>query len=149
MSNRGLLTKILVLLGTVLAWFPILAPILLSGAELIRAHLFRFDYLMPAEFFPAALVGGGLLFWAALRVRSRRIMIGVGLSVAGGLLAAGQIIAEVTGLASGKSSPVGFWWALVLVSLAVYCLALVVIAVGGTLLIRDLFKRSQFRPQGV
>ena len=34
--------------------------------------MFRFDYLMPVELFPAALIGGGLLVWVSLRARSRR-----------------------------------------------------------------------------
>ncbi len=41
-----------------------------------RERIFRFDYLMPAELFPATLVGGGLLIWAALRAHSRRRLIG-------------------------------------------------------------------------
>ena len=32
--------------------FPILAPVLFSAAFLVQAHVFRFDYLMPAEIFP-------------------------------------------------------------------------------------------------
>jgi len=121
-------------------WFPILAPILLSAAVIIKERMFRFDYLMPAELFPAALVGGCLLLWAALRARSRRTLIGWGLGIAIGLLAGGQVLAVVTGLASGVTEPAGWWWALVLVSLVVYSLALVVIGVGGLLLLRDLFK---------
>jgi hypothetical protein len=79
MGNKGVLTKILAVIGTVLVWIPILAPILLTIAELIRTGMFRLDYLMPAELFPLALVGGGLLLWAALRRRRFRGMIGAGL----------------------------------------------------------------------
>jgi len=140
MENKGVLTKILAVVGTVLVWFPILAPALLSVAVIIKERMFRFDYLMPAELFPAALVGGGLLIWAALRARSRRRLIGWGLGIAVGLLVGGQVLAVVTGLASGKTEPAGWWWALVLASIVVYSLALVVIGVGGVLLLRDLFK---------
>ena len=100
--------------------------------------MFRFDYLMPAELFPAALVGGGLLMWAALRARSRRGIIGWGLGIAVGSLVGGQALAVATGLASGETEPTGWQWALVLASLGVYSLALVVIGVGGVLLLRDL-----------
>jgi peptidoglycan/LPS O-acetylase OafA/YrhL len=105
--------------------------------------MFRFDYLMPAELFPATLVGGGLLIWAALRARSRRRLIGWGLGIAVGLLVGGQVLAVVTGLASGETEPAGWWWALVLASIVIYTLALVVIGVGGVLLLRDLFKPSR------
>ena len=140
MEKKGALTKILAIVGTVLVWFPILAPVLLSVAVIIRGRMFRFDYLMPAELFPATLVGGCLLIWAALRARSRRRLIGWGLGIAVGLLVGGQVLAVVTGLASGETEPAGLWWALVLASIVVYSLALVVIGVGGLLLLRDLFK---------
>lgn len=140
MGKKGVLTKILAIVGTVLVWLPILAPVLLSVAVIIKERRFQFDYLMPAELFPATLVGGGLLIWAALRARSRRRLIGCGLGIAVGLLLGGQVLAVVTGLASGETEPVGWWWALVLASIVVYSLALVVIGIGGVLLVRDLFK---------
>jgi len=143
MEKKGVLTKILAIVGTVLVWFPILAPVLLSVAVIIKDRMFRFDYLMPAELFPATLVGGGLLIWAALRARSRRGLIGWGLGIAVGLLVGGQVLAVVTGMASGETEPAGWWWALVLASIVIYSLALVVIGVGGVLLLRDLFKPSR------
>jgi hypothetical protein len=140
MEKKNVLTKILAIVGTVLAWFPILAPVLLSAAVSIKERVFLFDYLMPAELGLVALVGGGLLLWAALRARSRRRLIGWGLGIAVGLLVGGQELAVVTGLASGETEPAGLWWVLVLMSLAGYCLALVAVGVGGALLLRDLFK---------
>ena len=140
MERKDVLTKILAIAGTALVWFPILAPVLFSVAVIITGRVFRFDYLMPAELFPAALVGGCLLIWAALRARSRRRLIGWGLGIAAGLLVGGQVLAVVSGLASGETEPAGWWWALVLASIVVYSLALVVIGVGGLLLLRDLFK---------
>ena len=143
MEKRDLLTKILAIVGTVFVWFPILAPVLFSVAVIIKGRMFRFDYLMPAELFPAALVGGCLLLWAALRARSRLTLIGWSLGVAVGLLVGGQVLAVVTGLASGETEPAGWWWALILASLVVYSLALVVIGVGGLLLLRDLWKTAR------
>jgi len=137
--NRHTLTKILAIAGTALVWFPLLAPLLLSVASVTQRRIFRFDYLMPAELFPSALVGGGLLVWAALRARSRYRLVGWGLSIAAGLLVGGQVLAVATGLASGKTEPVGWQWALVLASLVAYSLALAAIGVGGVLLLRDLF----------
>ncbi|HEX6384498.1 MAG TPA: hypothetical protein VF177_07500, partial [Anaerolineae bacterium] len=65
MEKKGILTRILAIVGTVLVWLPILAPVMFSMAAIIEERVFRFDYLMPAELFPVALVGGGLLIWAA------------------------------------------------------------------------------------
>jgi peptidoglycan/LPS O-acetylase OafA/YrhL len=148
MAKKGVLTKILAIVGTVLVWFPILAPILFSVLALTIERMFRFDYLMPAELFPAALVGGGLLLWAALRARSRRRLIGWGLGIAVGLLVGGQALAVVTGLASGETEPAGWWFALVLASIAAYSLALVAMGVGGALLLRDLFKARRSPTEG-
>jgi len=148
MEKKGILTKALAIVGTVLVWIPILAPILFAAAFLIQARMFRFDYLMPAELFPVALVGGCLLLWAALRARARRRLIGWSLAGAVILPVAGQALASVTGLASGRTEPAGWPWALVLASLALYVLALVVLGTGGVLLLRDLFKAAQPRIPG-
>ena len=125
MAKKDILTKALAIAGTVLVWIPILAPILFSAAFLIQTGSFRLDYLMPAELFPLALLGGGFLVWAALRARARRGLIGGSLASAALLLVAGQALAVVTGLASGRTEPTGWPWALVLASLALYVLALV------------------------
>jgi len=140
MEKKDILTKVLAIIGTVLVWFPILSPVVVSVIGFTAERMFRFDYLMPAELFPVALVGGGLLMWAALRAHSRRGIIGWGLGTAAGLLVGGQTLAMATGLASGDTEPTGWQWALVLASIGVYSLALVVIGAGGVLLLRDLFK---------
>ena len=154
MEKKGILTKMLAIVGTVLVWLPVLAPVVLSMAAIIEERVFRFDYLMPAELFPVALVGGGLLIWAALRVRLHRRLIGWGLGISVGSLVGGQVLAIITGLASGETEPDGWWWALVLASIVVYSLTLVVIGVGGVLLLREPFKprrppiESLFRKSG-
>lgn len=142
MEKKGGLTKTLAIVGTVLAWFPILATIMTSIGGSLASGQFRFDYLMPAELFPAALIGGGLLLWAALRAHLYRRLIGWGLGAAVSLPVAGQVLAVVTGLASGRTEPTGLAWALVLTALGLYVLAVIVIGVGGILLVRDLFKPS-------
>lgn len=147
MENKGVFTEILAIVGTVLVWFPILAPVLASVASIIEGRRVRFDYLMPAELFPFALLGGCLLLWAALRVRLRRRLVGWSLGIAVVSPLVGQVIASVTGLASGETEPVGWPWALVLALLAIYTLALVVMGVGGLLLLRDLLRALR-RQQG-
>ena len=142
MEKRGVFTKILAVVGTFLVWIPILAPVLFSGIALIRSGMFRFDYLMPAELFFFALIGGVMLLWAALRARRRRGLIGGAFAAAIVLPLLGSAIASLTGLASGEIEPGGWQWALVLVSLAAYCLALVVVGVGGIVLLFDLFRNS-------
>jgi hypothetical protein len=146
MENKGVFTKILAIVGTVLVWFPVLAPVLASVAAIIEGHMFQFDYLLPAELFPVALLGGCLLLWAALRARSRRGLVGWSLGIAVVSPLVGQVIASVTGLASGETEPVGWPWALVLAALAIYTLAVVAMGVGGSLLVRDLFRTPRRQP---
>jgi hypothetical protein len=140
MDTKVAVTKIMAIAGTVCVWFAVLAPFLFSAARLIVDHIFRFDFLMPAELFPAAVAGGALLLWAALRSKKRRGLIGGGFGGAVLLLVGGQEIAVLTGLASGETEPAGGWWLLVVGMLVAYWLALVITGVGGVLLLRDLFK---------
>ena len=143
MENKSTLTKILAIVGTVLAWFPLLAPVLISIIFLVQEGIFRFDYLMPAELFPFALAGGLLLLWAAIRARARLKLIGWSLGIAVGMLVGGQALAVVTGLASGETEPAGLPWALVLGSLIAFTLALIAVGVGGIMLLIDLFKTKK------
>ncbi|MEI6310448.1 MAG: hypothetical protein WCP58_12495 [bacterium] len=143
MEKKDVLTKVLAVIGTVLAWFPIVATIVLSVAGSIRSHNFRFDYLLPLELFPVALVGGGALLWAALRTRLRRGLIGWGFGILAGMLIGGQVLAEISGLASGQREPTGWIWTLLLVSIGIYWLALVELGISGILLLRNLIQRGR------
>ncbi len=140
MEKSSLLTRILSVTGTALAWLPILAPVLFCAIALLAGRGFHFDFLMPAELFLVALIGGGLLLWAALRAHSRRRLIGWGLGLAVALLVASQALAVVTGLASGETEPGGWQMVVVIAGIAAYTLALIAIGVGGVLLLRDLFQ---------
>lgn len=141
MGKKNVLTKILAIVGTVLVWLPILAPITFSIISLIGDGRFRFDYLIPAELFFVVLAGACSLLWAALRARLQRKLIGWSFGIAIAILFVGQGLAMVTGLASGANEPEGWRWALVLGSIIVYILAVAALGVGGILLLRDLFRR--------
>lgn len=138
-----MLTKILAIIGTILVWITLLAPVLLTIVFLIRSGGFRFDYLMPAELFPLALVGGGLLLWTALRARRRTGFIISCFGLAAGSLVISQILAVLTGLASGDTEPGGWEWVLVLTFLGIYVIALIGLGVGGVMLNRDLRKKAE------
>jgi hypothetical protein len=102
--------------------------------------VFRFDYLMPAELFLLVLAGGAALIWAAFRAHRRLALMGWSFIIAIAGLVSSQLTAVVTGLASGETAVGGWEWALTLLLLAVYILAVAVMAVGGALLLRDLFR---------
>ena len=140
MDRGSTLTRVLGVGGTVMAWFPIVAPILLTIGFVIGTGQLRFDYLMPAELSLVALVGAALLFWAALRAHVRPWFIAVSFAVAVVGLLGSQGLAVVTGLAHGSTEPEGWPFAAVLALLAVYTLAVIALGVLGILLLRDLYR---------
>lgn len=139
MAKKDLFTRILALTGLGLVWLTILAPVVFAIVSLIGGGGFRFDYLMPAELFIAALAGGFLLLWAALRARSYVKWISWALILAVLVLVGSQTLAVVTGLADGTSGE--GWFPVVLGMIALYDLLLVALGVGGWYLMRDLFGK--------
>jgi hypothetical protein len=143
MENKSVFTRILAFIGCGLVWLPILAPFIFAFIWLFRRGKFMVDFLMPAEVFPVALVGAGLLLWAAWRARSQKKLIGWSLVSAIVLLGGSQGLAVVTGMASGQTEPSGWLMAIVLGAIILFDLALVAVGLGGILLLRDLLKRSK------
>jgi hypothetical protein len=139
MSNKDVLTKILAIAGTVLIWLPLLAPILLL-IFVLNPDRIRLAYLMPVWFFPIVLIGGLLLFWAALRARSHQKIIGWSFGAAVALPVGGQLFAVLIGLASAGAEPSG--WAFSIAILVVYILALLTLALSGIQLLRDLWQKQ-------
>ena len=130
MEKKGTLSKILAVVGTVLVWFPILAPLVLGFISLSMDGVYRLDYLMPAELGILVFVGGALLLWGALRTRLQRNLIvwGFGLTV-------GSIAILIS---FGDVVPGSLEWAIVVGLLITYILSIMIMAIGGVLLWRDL-----------
>ncbi len=143
MQKRSVAGKVLAVLGTVLVWLPILAPLVFGLIRFMGMGRFSFDFLMPAELFPVVLVGSLLLIWAAALTRSYRAPIIGGFILAVVLLVGGQVLAVVSGLASGETEPQGIWWVLVIALFVLYICALVTVGAAGILLLRRLFGRPR------
>jgi len=133
MEKKDSLSKILAVVGTVLVWFPILAPLILGFISLGMDGVFRFDYLMPAELGILVFVGGATLIWGAMRTGYRRGIIFWGFGLATGSIAVLMVLGDVV--------PGSLEWAIAIGLLVTYALAIMVMGVGGILLWRDLFKR--------
>ena len=129
-------------MGTVVIWIPILAPLFLGIIYFFQSFIFLFDYLMPAELFPIAIVGAVMLLWAAFRARTKRTWIAVGTAFAALSLASSQMLAVATGMASGAAPATGIWFILCVLLLVVYTIALVALGLGGILLVRELYKKN-------
>ena len=142
MNRQTEITKILAISGFVLVWFTVLAPLVLAIISLVSGGGFRFDYLMPAELFIVALVGGLLLLWAALRIRLEMKWIHWAFGIAVFSLLAGMTLAEVTGLAEGRVGSEG-WLPVAIGLIVIYDLALIALGVGGWYLCRDLIRKEK------
>ena len=149
MAVRGSFNKILALTGTILAWFPLLFPLFLSIIFYLARGMLHFDYLMPAELFPLALLGAVLLLWAALRTWIHRKAIALSMAAAIVFFLGMNIIALFTGLASGTTEPSGWPWILVHLALLCYTLSLLVLAILGLLLFRQIASDSNNPPPPV
>lgn len=133
MEKRDTLSKILTIIGTVLVWIPILAPVVFGIVSLAMDGIYRFDYLMPAELGILVFAGGALLLWGAIRARSQQGIITWGLGIAAGSMA---IL-----IAFGDVEPGSLRWGIAVGLLVAYSLAVVGMGVGGILLWRELFKK--------
>ncbi len=142
MPKINSLTKILACAGCVFIWFPILTPIIFAFVSYFSDGIFRFDYLMPAELFPFALLGGCMLFWAAIRAQSHRRLLGWGMVGAIALLIGSQSIAVATGLASGDAEASGWRFILTMVIFILFLLFLLATAISGIALLRKLFQKA-------
>ena len=141
MGKTSVLTRGLAVIGTALVWLPLVLALMFGIVRTVEIGRLHGDWLLPAELFPLALVGGLMLLWAARRARSRLALIGWSLVVAVALLFGGQALAVVTGLASGETPAVGWQWAIVTAMIIGYAVATAVIGVGGLLLVRDLRRK--------
>jgi hypothetical protein len=132
-EKRSTLSKILAIVGTILVWIPILAPIGFGFVSLGMDGIYRFDFLMPAELGVVVFVGGALVLWAAISAKSKQVIIAWGLGIAAGSIAILSALGDV--------EPGSLKWAIAIGLLAAYSLALLVLGVGGVLLWRDLSKK--------
>ena len=148
MRTRGkeIVTTVLAVTGTVLVWLPILAPVILGLVLFATRGIFRIDYLMPAELLPLVLGGGAALVVSAVlaRMRPRIWLLVWTLTVGVVALVGSQLLAVVTGLASGRTAFAGWPRVAVLSLLGIYVLSVVALGVVGVLLIRDL-RRGRTR----
>jgi hypothetical protein len=142
MKKKTLWTKVLAVAGTVLLWLPIAATLITAIIGSISARSFLFDYLMPAELFPLAFVGAGLLLWASFRAKLLVRPISWGLDAVIGLPVAAQLIAIFTGLANGDVARGGWQEILVTTLIGLYGLAIIATGILGIQLCQKLFKKA-------
>jgi len=140
MKNNLSFFKILSIIGLILVWIPIIFPIILSIVKLVKSGRFLLDFLIPAEMFIIVLVGSALLLLVAWKIKYNVKAIGFGLITTVVLLFGSQILATITGLASGEMEPKGGIFALVVGGIVLYDLIVIEIGVAGLYLVNKLIK---------
>lgn len=138
---RITIARVLAIGGTILAGFPLAAPIVLSLVFLVAAWGLHLDYLMPGELAWVVLGGGLLLTVASVFARRRRVLVIASFAVAAVFIGLTAWLAIATGLGSGAVAPEGWPLALVVGAYAIYVAAAITLVVAGILLCRDLFRR--------
>ncbi|MFC2065393.1 hypothetical protein ACFLXB_09900 [Chloroflexota bacterium] len=133
MEKKDSLSKTLTIIGTILVWLPIAAPFIFGFISLGTDGVYRFDYLMPAEFGFLAFAGGAILLVAAVRTRKQLVLIALGLVIA---VASLVVIMQVGGV-----MPDTMQYTLVVGLLVLFSLAIILMGIAGILLWRYLFRK--------
>jgi hypothetical protein len=136
------LAKIFLLAGTVLLWLPVLFTLITAAIGSIAERSFIVDYLMPAELFPVAALGSILLIIGTYLARKQYIRICITTLLMGACLAAGQLTAVLTGMASGERAAEGSIFIIVVALIVAYSLLLLVNCVAGLIITKKLLKRT-------
>ena len=139
MGKHDVVAKILALVGSVLVATPILAPLLVSISSIGSPGGYGVDYLMPFEIYPVALVGAGLVLWAALRAHVRRALVGACIGVMLGGVLLGAAAAKLTGIADSAEQLEAWRYAIVIALGAASLIGQAALVVAGSLVARDLF----------
>lgn len=146
MGKRGLFSKILVVIGAIFVWLPLVAPVLFSIIFLTRTGFFRIDYLMPFELFGFALTGGLLLTWVSTRSGEGWKKAAMPLGISTLLLILSQGLAVLTGIASGERAAEGIWMWLIVILLIGSGIAMIWLGITGIRLIRAVFLNDEILP---
>ncbi|HEY5729859.1 MAG TPA: hypothetical protein VIS72_07385 [Anaerolineales bacterium] len=133
MEKKDSLAKVPAIIGTVLVWIPVLAPVILGFISLAMDGIYRFDYLMPAELGIMVFIGGALLLWGAFRARSRQGIVTWAFSIAA--------LVIIVLIMFGDVVPGSWEWMVVIGLLTAYSLAIVAMGIGGIFLWRDLASK--------
>ena len=117
--------------GSVLLWIPIGLMIVTAIIGSLSAGKLLMDYLMPAELFFLVLAGWILLIIGSALSQTMRGPVGIIGAASVVVLIGSQILAVVSGFASGVVPAEGPIWYLVLGMLILYDLLVIVLGILG------------------
>jgi len=132
--------KNIIYIGSVIVWMPIFLTLFTSLIGSLNLKYFIIDYLMPAELFPAALIGSIIISYVSavskLYLKSSVINFIILILSFFGI----NFAAVITGLASGDYPPEGYRFVIVIFLLIIYILSVISEGVLSILIILKLKK---------
>lgn len=132
--------KNIIYIGSVIVWMPIFLTLFTSLIGSLNLKYFIIDYLMPAELFPAALIGSIIISYVSavskLYLKSSVINFIILILSFSGI----NFAAVITGLASGDYPPEGYRFVIVIFLLIIYILSVISEGVLSILIILKLKK---------
>lgn len=141
--QKSALTKIFAIAGAVLLWAPILFMFLTAIVGSIARKALIMDYFLLAEVFPVVALGLVLLVLATLLSRTLRKSIGWVSAASLLALVATNVVAAATGLASGAIEPEGPPLIAATISIAIFDLLILAVAILAILLVKRIFRKNQ------
>lgn len=139
MEKKRSVTEAIAIAGALLVWTPILFMAVTSYLNTVAYETLQIDYMIPAQLFPCAFIGGLFLKWASQRAYLEQRQIAWGLGVAIAALVGALAVAELSGLASGQADPSGPAFILVISAFLMYLLALLWLCLISLVLIKKLY----------
>ncbi len=131
MMNHQRAAFVCAVTGSVLLWVPIGLMVVTAIIRSVSAGKLLMDYFMPAELFFLVLAGWVLLIIGSVLSQKMRVPVVIIGAAALVLLFGSQMIAVVSGLASGIIPTEGPIWYLVLGMLILYDLLVIVLGILG------------------
>jgi cation transport ATPase len=129
----------MVILGTVLLFFPIVFMLVSGIVKSIQTGEFLMDFLLPLELFFCPLIGIALLAMPVWKEKLERKLLIIGTAVMVFFFLALMIGATLSGLASGETEMNTLAWVLTGIAMGFFILGQIGAGIAGLLLIRKQF----------
>jgi len=139
MNIKSWPAKIMVIVGTILLFFPIVFMLVSGIVKSIQTGEFLMDFLLPLELFFCPIIGVALLAMPAWKEKlERKLLIIISATLVFIFLAI-MIGAVVSGLASGETEMNTLAWVLSGIAMGIFSLAQIGAGIVGLMLFRKQF----------
>lgn len=140
MRNKILISKIISIIGTILIWIPIIAPIFFTLILLFIRKIFAFDFLMPMELLFLVIIGAIFLIATSIIMKYNWKTIGISFCIIISMFIIIQLIANLIGIVSGRTEITTIMYVIMITFVVIYIISLIILGISSILLVKKLFK---------